>query len=107
MLKMAALLFTLEACVRIQANKVAVTSKLCACNRSRKKAEPSMLQNINFKSSVKHRLLFLSKNIKEPKRNHSISENSVKLSNDSLNNFRMIAPEAAFLQYWIIVIIIS
>ena len=93
---MAACLSKLEACVRIQANKVAVTCKLCAWNRSRKKAEPSMLQNINFKRPVKHRLLFLSKNIKEPKRNHSESENAVKLSNDSLYNLRMIASEAAF-----------
>ena len=45
----AALLFKLEACVRIQQNKTAVTSQLCAWNRSRKRAEPAMLQNIDFK----------------------------------------------------------
>ena len=45
----AALLFKLEACVRIQQNKTAATSQLCAWNRSRKRAEPAMLQNIDFK----------------------------------------------------------
>ena len=45
----AALLFKLEACVRIQQNKTAVISQLCAWNRSRKRAELAMLQNIDFK----------------------------------------------------------
>nr|XP_047146120.1 uncharacterized protein LOC105849547 [Hydra vulgaris] len=92
----AALLFKLEACVRIQANKVAVTSKLCVWNRSRKKAEPSMLQNINFKRPMKNQLPFSTQNIKNPKRNYSFSENVVKFSNNSLHKLRAIAPEAAF-----------
>ena len=45
----AALLFKLEAYVRIQQNKTAVRNQLSAWNRSRKRAEPAMLQNIDFK----------------------------------------------------------
>ena len=53
----AALLFKFEACVRIQQNKTAVASPLCARNRSRKRAEPAMLQNINFKRSKKEQIV--------------------------------------------------
>ena len=53
----AALLFKLEACVRIQQNKTAVTSQLCAWNQSRKRAEPAMLQNISFKRPKKEQIV--------------------------------------------------
>ena len=46
---MAALLFKSEACTQLQLNKVAVTSKLCPWNRSKKSAEADILKNINLK----------------------------------------------------------
>ena len=52
-----ALVFKLKACVRIQLNKTAVTSQLCAWNRSRKRAEPAMLENINFKRPKKEQIV--------------------------------------------------
>ena len=53
----AAILFKLEACGIIQRNKTAVTSQLCAWNRSEKKTEPAMLQNINFKRPKKEQIV--------------------------------------------------
>ena len=50
------LLFKLEACTQLQLNKVAVTSKLCQWNRSRKSTAPDILKNINFKRPKKEDL---------------------------------------------------
>ena len=40
----------------MQGNKISVTSQLCAWNRSRKSAEPALLENINFKRPKKGQL---------------------------------------------------
>ena len=73
----AALLFKLEACVRIQQNKTAVTSQLCAWNRSRKRAEPEMLQNINFKRPKKEQIVPAEINNKvHPETHFSLSASS-------------------------------
>ena len=51
--RVAALLFSLEACTRLQLNKGATASKLCQWSRSSKSAEPDILKNINFKRPKK------------------------------------------------------
>ena len=68
------LLFKLEACVRNQQNKTAVTSQLWAWNRSRRKAEPAMLQNIDFKRPKKELIVPAEINNKvDPETNFSLS----------------------------------
>ena len=52
----AGLLFKLEACVRLQLNKKSVTSQLYQWSRCRKRAEPALLQEINFKQPRKGKL---------------------------------------------------
>ena len=49
----AALLCKLEACTRLQLNKVAVTSKLYQWNRSMKSAKPDIFEIFNFKRPKK------------------------------------------------------
>ena len=73
----AALLFKLEACVIIQQNKKAITSQICAWNRSRKRAEPAMLQNINFKRPKKEQIVPAEINNKvHPETHFSLSASS-------------------------------
>ena len=62
---LAAVLFKLEACVRNNLNKVAVTSMLCRWNRSCKNAELALLQMINFKMIVERDQLPQPKKIVE------------------------------------------
>ena len=77
----AALLFILKACVRIQQNKTAVTSQLCVWKRSRKKAEPAMLQNINFKRPKKEQIVPAEVNNKvHPETHFSLSASSFSKS---------------------------
>ena len=50
---MAALLFKLNACTLLDLNKVACTSKLCSWKKSRKRAYPAPLRNLDFKRPKK------------------------------------------------------
>lgn len=95
----AALLFKLEACIRIGGNKVAVTSELCAWNRCRKNAVPTLLQNINFKRPRKDQLPEENEPKENPVLHYSAKENwsyCFKLKSADLAKLREIAPEAAF-----------
>ena len=95
----AALLFKLKACVRIQQNKAAVVSQLCAWNRSRKRAEPAMLQNINFKRAKKEQIVSAEINNKvRPETHFSLSASSFSKSavlQTKLRELKDIAPNAA------------
>ena len=94
----AALLFKLEAYVRIQQNKTAVTSQRCAWNRSRKKAEPAMLQNINFKRHKKEQIVPAEVNNKvHPEARFSLSASSFSKSavlQTKFQELKAIAPNA-------------
>ena len=93
------LLFKLEACVRNQQNKTAVTSQLWAWNRSRRKAEPAMLQNIDFKRPKKELIVPAEINNKvDPETNFSLSALSFLKSaalQTKLQELKDIAPNAA------------
>ena len=97
----AALLFKLEACVRIQQNKTAVTSQLCAWNRSQKKAEPAILQNINSKQPKKEHIVPAEVNNKvHPETHFSLSASSFSKSavlQTKLQELKDIAPNAEIL----------
>ena len=97
----AALLFKLEACVRIQQNKTAVTSQLCAWNRSQKKAEPAILQNINSKRPKKEHIVPAEVNNKvHPETHFSLSASSFSKSavlQTKLQELKDIAPNAEIL----------
>ena len=89
----------MEACVRIQQNKTAVTSQLCAWNRSRKRAEPAMLQNINFKRPKKEQIVPAEINNKvHPETHFSLPASSFPKSavlQTKLQELKDIAPKAA------------
>ena len=95
----AALLFKLEACVIIQQNKKAITSQLCAWNRSRKRAEPAMQQNINFKRPKKEQIVPAEINNKvHPETHFSLSASSFAKSavlQTKLQELKDIVPNAA------------
>ena len=94
----AALLFKLEAYVRIQQNKTAVTSQLSAWNRSRKSAEPAMLQHIYFKRPKKEQIVPAEINDKvHPEIHSSLSASSFLKSavlQTKLQELKNIAPNA-------------
>ena len=102
----AALLFKLEACVRIQQNKTAVTSQLCAWNRSRKRAEAAMLQNIDFKRPKKEQIVPAEINNKvHPETHFSLSASSFPKSavlQTKLQELKDIATNAAILSSFLI-----
>ena len=95
----AALLFKLKACLRIQQNKTAVTSQLCAWNQSRKRAEPAKLQNINFKRTKKEQIVPVEiSNKVHPETHFSLSASSFSKSavlQTKLQELKDIAPNAA------------
>ena len=90
----AALLFKLEACATIQQNKTAVTSLLCAWNRSRKKAEI-----VNFKRRKKEQIVPAEVNNKVyPETHFSLSASSFSKSavlQTKVQELKDIAPNAA------------
>ena len=94
----ATLLFKLEACTQLQLNKVAVTSKLCQWNRSRKSTESDILKNINFKRPQKEDLPQQNtKDIQASKYCIKNFESSiVTLFRKKILNLKKIAPNAAF-----------
>ena len=50
----AALLFKIDASMRLELNKVASTSQLCSWNKSRRQVDPAPLQLINFSHPKRH-----------------------------------------------------
>ena len=91
---LAGLLFKLEACVRLQLNKKSVTSQLCQWNRCRKRAEPALLQEINFKRPRKGKLP------EEPKTSQNIVQHlsvrsAVGIPAEKLAELRELSPNAA------------
>ena len=94
----AALLFKLEACCRIQENKSAVTSQLCKWNRSRKSAEPSLLKNINFKRPKKDDLPQepLDKNAEANYTMKRFHSSQVSIPIEKIKQLKQIVPNAAF-----------
>ena len=69
---LAGLLFKLEACVRLQLNKKSVTSQLCQWSRCRKRAEPALLLEINFKRPRKGHLPEEAKTSRNVKQRFSV-----------------------------------
>ena len=96
---MAALLFKLSACVQLELNKVACTSKLCAWKKSRTKAHPASLCKIDFKRPKKNATL---PKVERPvtyclsgftAKDPFIANNKVEM--DSFIELKEIAPNAA------------
>ena len=79
-------------------NKVAVTSKLCKWNGSRKSAEPDILKNINFKRPKKEDLP--QQNTKNIQAGNYCVKNFesgiVILSKEKILDLKKIAPNAVF-----------
>ena len=94
----AALLFKLEACVRNDLNKMAVTSMLCQWNRSRKSAEPALLQVIDFKKPKKDQLPHPNKTVENPVYCYSVcAENSTKsITPEKIAELKNIMPKAVY-----------
>ena len=91
------LLFKLEVCVRLQLNKKFVTRQLCQWKRCRKRAEPALLQEINFKRPRKSQLL------EEPKTSQNIVQHfsvrsAVGIPAEKLAELREFLQKLQFLQ---------
>ena len=93
---MAALLFKVEASIRLGLNKVASTSHLCAWNKSRRQVDPAPLELINFSRPKKN------ENIPKEKTNiviephYSIKDISINLARN-LSTLKEISPTSAVL----------
>ena len=94
----AAFLFKVEAFVRIYVDQVAVTSKMCQWNRTRKCAEPQILKNINFKRPKKGDLPQQDKT--NPSCGNYTIQNfhsgNIGISKEKLKTLNEIVPNAAF-----------
>ena len=91
---LAGLLFKLEACVGLQLNKKSVTSQLCQWSWCRKRAEPALLQELNFKRPRKGQLP------EEPKTSQNIVQHfslrsAVGIPAEKLAELRELSPNAA------------
>ena len=102
----AALLFKLEVCLIIQQNKTVFTSQLCAWNQSRKRAEPAILQIINFKWPRIEQIVPAEVNNKvHPETHFSLSASSFSKSavlQTKLQELKDIAPNAAIFNNFLI-----
>ncbi len=94
----AALLFKLEAGVRNDLNKMAVTSMLCQWNRFHKSAEPTLLQMIDFKKPKKDQLPHPNKTVENPVCCCSVcSKNSIKsITPEKIAELKNIMPKAVY-----------
>ena len=91
---LAGLLFKLEACVRLQLNNKFVTSQLCQWSRCRKRTEPALLQEINFKRPRKGQLPEEAKTSRNVKQHFSV-RSPVGISDEKLAQLKEISPNAA------------
>lgn len=97
----AALLFKLQACTQLGINKVACTSKLCSWNKSRRKAHPAPLIELNFKRPKKNELQPLMQTPEKRMLSGFTSPDPAKNCKDyqkkKIAELKEIAPKAALL----------
>ncbi|XP_057309027.1 uncharacterized protein LOC130647255 [Hydractinia symbiolongicarpus] len=96
---LAALLFKLEACARLQLNKIAVTSELCRWNQTRKCAEPELLKKINFKRPRRGDLPQETSNNKTVEQNYTVGNfhsAQFKINRNKLRELQEVMPTASF-----------
>ena len=84
-----------SACVRLQLNKKSVTNQLCLWSCCRKRAEPALLQKINFKRPRKDQLPEEPKTSQNVVHHHFSVRLPVGIPDEKLVQLREICPNAA------------
>ncbi|XP_047142692.2 uncharacterized protein LOC124816975 [Hydra vulgaris] len=97
----AALLFKIEACIRTEVHKTAVTSKLCQWNQIKRKAEASSLQNISFNRPKLNDLPIERTLSNSNSKNYTVNaeQSIINLGVDKVIELQKIMPKAAYFNY--------